>query len=58
MTHGYVEDMAWALTLAVEAQDPPHNIYHVGEQVAWSQRELVDLCGQAVGWKGIVATYY
>jgi nucleoside-diphosphate-sugar epimerase len=51
-THGYVEDVASAIALAVTDERAAGRIYNVGEEIPlrWAQR--VREIGQAAGWSG------
>jgi len=55
-THGYVENVAAAITLATLADAAAGQIYNVGEPVTPTVRERVELLGRAVGWSGPIET--
>jgi nucleoside-diphosphate-sugar epimerase len=50
-THGYVEDVAWATTLAVHHR-APGDIYNVGEAETPTTIERLSELGRAAGWTG------
>lgn len=52
--HGYVENVAAAITLAVENGNASGRIYNVAEQTAYSEADWVRRIGDAVGWVGEV----
>ncbi|GFN33163.1 NAD-dependent epimerase/dehydratase family protein [Paenibacillus xylaniclasticus] len=51
-THGYVEDVAHAITLAVTKDIAKGKVYNVGQQNALTMYELVAEVGKASGWSG------
>lgn len=51
-THGYVENVADALALAVTEKQASGRIYNVGEPWAWSIAERVERIAHAVNWHG------
>lgn len=51
-THGYVENVAAAITLAVQNERASGRIYNVGEPVTFSMAEWIQQIGQAAGWEG------
>jgi nucleoside-diphosphate-sugar epimerase len=51
-THGYVENVADALALAVTNTRASGRIYNVGEPWAWSIAERVERIAQVVSWHG------
>jgi nucleoside-diphosphate-sugar epimerase len=53
-THGYVEDVAHAITLAVSDERAAGRIYNVGEPDPPSWAEWVGEIGRATGWSGEV----
>jgi nucleoside-diphosphate-sugar epimerase len=53
-THGYVENVADAIALAVADEGSAGRIYNVGEEDAPSRAEWVKLIGKAAGWSGEV----
>lgn len=53
-THGYVENVADAITLAVLDERASGRIYNVGDPFALSMEELVKKIGETIGWKGRV----
>lgn len=55
-THGYIENVAHAITLAVTLERAKGRIYNVGEAETPATIERVRLLAQAVGWKGEVVT--
>jgi nucleoside-diphosphate-sugar epimerase len=50
--HGYVDNVAWAITLAATRAAASGRIYNVGEAETPSGAELVAAIGAAAGWKG------
>lgn len=53
-THGYVENVADAIVLAVTDERAANRIYNVGEEEALTRAEWVKEIGQAAGWRGEV----
>jgi len=53
-THGYVENVAEAIALAVTGERAAGRIYNVGEPFTFTMAEWVDKIGQAAGWQGRV----
>jgi len=55
-THGYVENVADAIALAVTDQRSAGQIYNVGEPFTFTMAEWVALIGKIAGWQGSVVT--
>jgi nucleoside-diphosphate-sugar epimerase len=55
-THGYVENVADAIALAVTDQRSAGQIYNVGEPFTFTMTEWVVLIGKIAGWQGRVVT--
>jgi len=53
-THGYVENVAAAIALAVTDERASGRIYNVGEPYTLTMAEWVSRIGHAAGWKGRV----
>jgi nucleoside-diphosphate-sugar epimerase len=53
-TRGFVENVAYAIALAVGAERAAGRIYNVGEADALSMAEWVGEIGQVAGWRGKV----
>lgn len=53
-SRGYVENVAHAITLAVEQGDDRSDVFNVAEPTALTELEFVRAIGQAVEWKGEV----
>ena len=53
-THGYVDDVAEAIVLAVVRERAKGRIYNVGEAETPTTKERIEAFGKAVGWKGRV----
>ena len=51
-THGYVENVAAAIALAVVSEKASRRIYNVGEAQTFTQEEWVRQIGQAADWHG------
>ena len=51
-THGYVENVADAIVLAVTDERAAGRIYNVGEPVTFTMAEWVEKIGEAAGWHG------
>lgn len=51
-THGYVENVADAIALAVTSERAAGRIYNVGEPWTSTMSEWVEQIGQAAGWQG------
>ena len=51
-THGYVQNVADAIVLAVTDERATNRIYNVGEEDALTRAEWVKRIGQAAGWRG------
>lgn len=55
-THGYVEDVAAAIALAVVDERAAGRIYNVGEPAPLTWAEWVREIGRASGWDGEIVT--
>jgi nucleoside-diphosphate-sugar epimerase len=55
-TRGYVEDVAFAIVLAVSNTKAAGHVYNVGERQAHTESDWVNKIGQAAGWRGTVKT--
>jgi len=55
-TRGYVEDVAFAIVLAITNEKAVGRVYNVGEQQAQAESDWVKKIGQAAGWGGEVKT--
>ncbi|HEY6284076.1 MAG TPA: NAD-dependent epimerase/dehydratase family protein [Ktedonobacteraceae bacterium] len=55
-THGYVENVADAIALAVTDERSAGQIYNVGEPFTFTMAEWVALIGKVAGWQGRVVT--
>lgn len=53
-THGYVENVATAITLAVTGEQEDRSLYNVGEENTPTEAERVRKLGEVVGWTGEV----
>jgi len=53
-TRGYVEDVAFAIVLAVTNKKAAGRVYNVGEQYAHTESDWVKRIGRVVGWRGDV----
>jgi nucleoside-diphosphate-sugar epimerase len=53
-THGYVENVADAIVLAVTDERAARRIYNVGEPFTFTMAEWVEKVGKAAGWQGRV----
>jgi nucleoside-diphosphate-sugar epimerase len=53
-THGYVENVAEAIALAVTEPQAAGNVYNVGEEATPTEAERVRKLGEVVGWTGEV----
>lgn len=53
-THGYVENMAAAIALAVTDERASGHIYNIGEAETLSLAERVSRVGREIGWQGKV----
>lgn len=53
-THGYVENVATAIALAVTDERASNRIYNVGEPYALTMVEWVRKIGQVAGWNGSI----
>jgi nucleoside-diphosphate-sugar epimerase len=51
-THGYVENVADAIVLAVTDERAANRTYNVGEEDALKRAEWVKMIAEAVGWRG------
>jgi nucleoside-diphosphate-sugar epimerase len=51
-THGYVENVADAIALAVTDERAAGRVYNVGEQFTFTLAEWVEKIGEAAGWQG------
>jgi nucleoside-diphosphate-sugar epimerase len=55
-THGYVENVADAIALAVTDQHSTGRIYNVGEPFTLTMAEWIALIGKIAGWQGRVVS--
>jgi nucleoside-diphosphate-sugar epimerase len=55
-SHGYVEDVAQAITLAVANDRPADQVYNVGEAEVPTMAERVRNLGAVAGWRGRVVS--
>jgi nucleoside-diphosphate-sugar epimerase len=55
-TRGYVEDVAFAIVLAVTNKKAAGRVYNVGERQAQTESDWVKKIGQVAGWRGGVKT--
>src|SRR5262245_24446230 len=55
-THGYVENVAHAIALAVDCEEAAGRIYNVGERQTPSVAERVGKIAVAAGWRGKIVT--
>jgi nucleoside-diphosphate-sugar epimerase len=55
-THGYVENVADAIALAVTDERSTGRIYNVGEPFTFSMTEWIALIGKIAGWQGRVVS--
>jgi nucleoside-diphosphate-sugar epimerase len=55
-THGYVENVAAAIALAVTDERASNRIYNVGEAGAFSMSEWISKIAQFAGWAGKIVT--
>ena len=55
-SHGYVENVAAAITLAITDNHASGRIYNVGEESVPTTAERVRLLAKLVGWRGEIAT--
>ncbi|NKB18827.1 MAG: hypothetical protein HC770_13815 [Pseudanabaena sp. CRU_2_10] len=53
-SYGYVENIAYAIALAVTDSRAQHRIYNVAESTALSQGDFIRAIAQAAGWLGRV----
>ncbi|HEX7251646.1 MAG TPA: NAD-dependent epimerase/dehydratase family protein, partial [Thermoanaerobaculia bacterium] len=55
-THGYVENVAHAIVLAIGSEEAAGKIYNVGERSTPSVAERVGRIAVAAGWQGTIVT--
>ncbi len=55
-SYGYVENIGYAIALAVTNQRAKNRIYHVAEPETLSEEERITKIGEIVGWKGKVVS--
>lgn len=55
-THGYVEDVAQAIALAVADERATGKVYNIGEAVVPTMAERVRRIGEVAGWSGAVVS--
>jgi nucleoside-diphosphate-sugar epimerase len=55
-THGYVEDVAFAIALAATDERAIGKVYNLGEAATPSTRERLNRIGRVAGWRGGVVT--
>lgn len=51
-TRGYVEDIAFGISLAIAAEKAAGRVYNIGEKEANSEVEWIRQIGRAAGWSG------
>ena len=54
--YGYVENVGYAITLAVTNERASDRIYHVADTQVLSEAERITKVGEVVGWQGKVVT--
>jgi len=54
--YGYVENVAYAIALAVTNERAKGQIYHVADAEVFSEAERISKVGQVAGWQGKVVT--
>ncbi|GAA6619576.1 NAD-dependent epimerase/dehydratase family protein [Scytonema sp. NUACC26] len=52
--YGYVENVAYAVALAICHEEASDRVYHVADREALSEAERIDKIGQLTGWQGQV----
>ncbi len=55
-THGYVENVAAAIALAVTDKRAAGHIYNVGEPFTFTMAQWISKIGEAAGWQGKIVT--
>lgn len=55
-SYGYVENVGYAIALAVTSQQATGRIYHVGDADVLSEAERIAVVGKLAGWQGQVVT--
>lgn len=55
-TRGYVEDIAFGISLAIVAETAATRVYNIGEKEAGPEMEWIGQIGRAAGWRGKVVT--
>ena len=55
-THGYVENVAAAIVLAVTDKRAAGHIYNVGEPFTFTMAQWISKIGEAAGWQGKIVT--
>ena len=55
-THGYVENVADAIALAVTNERATGRIYNVGEPFTFTMAEWIEKIGEAAGWQGRIVS--
>ncbi|KST66531.1 NAD-dependent epimerase/dehydratase family protein [Mastigocoleus testarum] len=55
-SYGYVENVAFAIALAVTNEKAKNRVYHVAEKEALSESERIAKIGDLAGWKGKIST--
>ena len=53
-SYGYVENIAYAIALAITNEKAKNRIYHVAEEKTLSESERVERLGKIAGWEGKV----
>jgi nucleoside-diphosphate-sugar epimerase len=53
-THGYVENVAQAIALAVLDERTAGQVYNIGESSVPTMAERIRLIGQVAGWEGAI----
>jgi nucleoside-diphosphate-sugar epimerase len=55
-TRGFVEDVAFAIVVAVTNKKAAGRVYNVGERQAQTEKDWLNKIGEAAGWRGTVKT--
>ncbi|HMG05707.1 MAG TPA: NAD-dependent epimerase/dehydratase family protein [Chthoniobacterales bacterium] len=55
-TRGYVEDIAFGISLAITAEKAAGRVYNIGEKETGSEVEWIRQIGREAGWRGEIRT--
>ncbi len=54
VSRGYVEDLAYGISLAVESENRDHKVFNLADKFSFTEQEWVQEIGKSIGWDGKV----